>query len=87
MMPESGVQSHYITASNVNALLRVDDNLEAHCLRCLHTFAGIGAQQRLDLHTPTCEGILSGGVQRITMPKEGENILKFKDFDKGLHVP
>ena len=44
---------HYITVSNIQALLRGDaHNEEAHCLRCLHTFAGVGAASRLAQHRP-----------------------------------
>ena len=48
---EETAKSHYITVSNVNALLRVDSNYEAHCLRCLHTFAGANSKANLECHT------------------------------------
>ena len=81
---------HYITVTNLPALLRGGaHNEEAHCVRCLHTFAGVGAAVRLEAHRPECRGINGGGVQRVTMPsaEDGKNILEFKDYQKILRAP
>jgi len=79
---------HYITVSNIQALLRGEaQNEEAHCLRCFHTFAGVGAASRLAQHRPECCGINGGGVQRVTMPTPDKNILEFTDYEKKLRAP
>ena len=31
---------HYTAITNFNALMRYDNNIERHCMRCLHAFAG-----------------------------------------------
>ena len=80
---EETAKSHYITVSNVNALLRVDSNYEAHCLRCLHTFAGANSKANLERHMQNpC------GNKVCEFPTPGKNdMLKFDDFDKKLKVP
>jgi hypothetical protein len=79
---------HYITVTSLSFLLRGGaHNEEAHCVRCLYTFAGVGAAERLEKHRPECRGINGGGVQRVTMPSADNNILEFKDFEKTLRVP
>ncbi len=57
------------------------------CVRCLYTFAGVGAAERLVKHRPECRG--NGGVQRVTMPtaEDGKNILEFREFEMTLRAP
>ena len=81
---------HYITVTSLSALLRGDArNEEAHCTRCLYTFAGVGATERLEKHRPECRGINGGGVQRVTMPsaEDDNNIFEFSEFEYTLRAP
>jgi hypothetical protein len=74
----------------VGRLLRgISRNEEAHCLRCLQTFAGDGATARLEKHRSECRSINGGSVQRVTMPsaEDGKNILEFGDYEKTLRAP
>jgi hypothetical protein len=80
---KEGVKSHYITVTNVEALVRMDSNAEATCWYCMHTFAGKSARKNLEQHQRhPCD------TQRVELPIKGENdILEFSDWEKVFNVP
>jgi len=70
---------HYIAIKSFSKLTATDSNEHATCRRCLYSFSGVGAKQRLTEHSPLCQGINGGGHQKITMPEPG-TLKKFKDY-------
>lgn len=77
-------KAHYCLIRNLNTFLhRTKSSKQAfyYCTYCLHGFI---RQDLLDIHVEHCS---SNGPQKIQLPKPGENILEFKDFEKTLRVP
>ena len=50
-----------------------------HCMQCF------SSERVLNDHKEIC--IIINGMQAITMPKKGDNILKYKDFHRQQAVP
>ena len=79
-----GDKAHYCLIQNLNRFLhRSKTSKQAfyYCPYCLHGFI---RQELLDMHFEHCS---TNGPQKVQLPKPGENILEFKDFQKPLGVP
>ena len=78
-------KKHYVLIKDFNAFMY---NQSKHkegkhfCMYCLQCFS---SERILANHVNNCLTI--NGVQAINMPKQGENILKFNNFQKQLPVP
>ena len=86
MLIESGEIQHYCYVKRESALLfdqSKNRNAKHYCMLCLTGFS------RADLlvdHKKHCNGV-NGRPTRIDMPKEGENILAFKNYQKQMKAP
>ena len=86
MLIESGEIQHYCYVKRESALLfdqSKNGNAKHYCMLCLTGFS------RADLlvdHKKHCNGV-NGRPTRIDMPKEGENILAFKNYQKQMKAP
>ena len=79
-----GDKTHYCLIRNLNKFLyrtKTSNQTFFYCPYCLHGFI---RKQPLDMHIEYCS---KNGPQKIQLPKPGENILQFKDFEKTLAVP
>ena len=52
------------------------------CKYCMHAFS---REDLLEEHTSQCMAL--NGAQKTSLPEEGENILEFTNYHKGLKVP
>lgn len=78
-------KSHYVWIKNLNRLLSFDDNARLFCPYCLHGFVKRrNGSVNLEKHKPLCRNY---GAQRIILPEEGDNIIKFRDFEKQQKAP
>ena len=86
MLIETGKIQHYCYVKRESALLfdqSKNRNAKHYCMMCLTGFS------RADLlvdHKKYCNGV-NGRPTRIEMPKEGENILAFKNYQKQMKAP
>ena len=86
MLIESGKIQHYCYVKRESALLfdqSKNRNAKHYCMMCLTGFS------RADLlvdHKKYCNGV-NGRPTRIEMPKEGENILAFQNYQKQMKAP
>ena len=86
MLIESGKIQHYCWVKRESALLfdqSKNRNAKHYCMMCLTGFS------RADLlvdHKKYCNGV-NGRPTRIEMPKEGENILAFQNYQKQMKAP
>ena len=80
-----GENSHYCWIKNLSRLVSSQcsnaNGKKYICNRCLHYFY---SEQKLEAHKIDCRKMNDCAV---TLPKPGENILKFKNFSKKLEVP
>ena len=77
-------KAHYCLIQNLNKFLhRTKSSKQTfyYCPYCLHGFI---RQELLDIHIEYCS---SNEPQKVQLPKPGENVLEFKDFEKTLRVP
>lgn len=75
--------SHYCLIKNLNRFLGHTHKAKRqyfYCHRCLHGFT---SRVLLDKHRPYCDRF---DFQKVEFPKEGENILEFRDFHKSMRV-
>ena len=94
LLYDAAGRHHFVACRNVGALFRDKHNgEEATCLRCLHTYSGDGAKDRLEDHSPHCHGVNGGqhGVQRTVCPEVNEDgtkpVIEFKDFHARIRLP
>ena len=86
MLIETGKIQHYCYVKRESALLfdqSKNRNAKHYCMMCLTGFS------RADLlvdHKKYCNGV-NGRPTRIEMPKEGENILAFQNYQKQMKAP
>ena len=82
LLTEKEGNYHYSTITSFSRLVRmqVSKHHGKHffCYRCLHGFI---RQDLLDNHVELCKNVTA---QRITMPSEKDNILKFTNIQKQL---
>ena len=88
LLLQSGDNYHYVWIKNLNKLLadpRSTNHSKAFCPYCLHGFnKDRNGESNLEKHKPFC---LAYGPQRVVLPEEGENILKFTDVAKQQKIP
>ena len=78
-------KKHYVLIKDFNAFMynQLKHKERKHfCMYCLQCFS---SERVLANHVNNCLTI--NGAQAINMPKQGENILKFNNFNKQLPVP
>ena len=78
-------KKHYVLIKDLNAFMYNQSKHKERkhfCMYCLQCFS---SERILANHVNNCLTI--NGAQAINMPKQGENILKFNNFDKQLKVP
>ena len=78
-------KKHYVLIKDFNAFMYNQSKHKERkhfCMYCLQCFS---SERILANHVNNCLTI--NGVQAINMPKQGENILKFNNFQKQLPVP
>ena len=78
-------KKHYVLIKDFNTFMynQTKHKEEKHfCMYCLQCFS---SERILANHVNNCLTI--NGAQAINMPKQGENILKFNNFQKQLPVP
>ena len=78
-------KKHYVLIKDFNAFMynqTKHKNKRHFCMYCLQCFS---SERILGNHVNTCLTI--NGNQAISMPKQGENILRFNNFHKQLPVP
>ena len=81
-----GENQHYVWIKDLGRIINKHNKHEHKlfpCRRCIHPFS---RQDLLDAHIKDCKGI-SKKPQRIVMPEEGKNILKFQNHHKQMRVP
>ena len=86
MMTAQGENTHYSYVKRLTALLYDQNrhNESKHfCERCLH---GYKTKVLLERHMPECKGLLKSPT-RTEMPKEGENKMKFQNYNKQMKAP
>ena len=77
--------SHYCYIKNFNRLMYSQNKHKCakyFCKHCLHAFSSEGL---LHKHEPEC--MIINGMQKIQLPEEGRNRLKFVNQHKGLKCP
>lgn len=81
-----GDKYHYVWIKNLNRLLSFDrSNSRVFCPYCLHGFEKKrNGEKNLEKHKPYCKPY---GPQRIILPEEGEDIVRFTDFAKQQRIP
>ena len=78
-------KKHYVLIKDFNAFMYNQSKHKERkhfCIYCLQCFS---SERILANHVNNCLTI--NGAQAINMPKQGENILKFNNFQKQLPVP
>ena len=78
-------KKHYILIKDFNALMYNQSKHKERkhfCMYCLQCFS---SERVLANHVNNCLTI--NGAQAINMPKQGENILKFNNYNKELPIP
>ena len=86
MLTKKGENTHYSFVKRLSALLYDQNrhNESKHfCERCLH---GYSRRELLERHKLECKGLLKSPT-RTEMPKEGENMMAFKNFYKQMKAP
>ncbi|KAJ8666080.1 hypothetical protein QAD02_007742 [Eretmocerus hayati] len=85
LLVERGDISHYCTIKHLSRLSSSGVNLHGHkvfiCEICFHSFS---SQSRLDRHSQDCKTM---NECKITLPKEDEKILQFRDHWKKQDLP
>ena len=86
MMTTQGENTHYSYVKRLSALFfdqSKNSNSKYFCERCLH---GYTTAALLERHKPECKGLLKSPT-RTEMPKEGENKMKFQNYNKQTKAP
>ena len=86
MLTTNGEKTHYSYVKRLSALLfdqSKNSNSKHFCERCLH---GYTTEELLERHKPECKGLLKSPT-RTEMPKEGENKMKFQNYNKQMKAP
>src|SRR5688572_16215475 len=81
-----GENQHYVWIKDLGRIINKHNKHEHKlfpCRRCIHPFS---RQDLLLAHIKDCKGI-SDKPQRIVIPEEGKNILKFQNHHKQMRVP
>ena len=84
LLIKNGELSHWCLIKNLNRFLSKTKNhndLQYFCCYCLHGFT---KESLLKNHIPFCS---PNGPQRIELPSESDNILRFNDFSKTQKLP
>lgn len=78
--------SHYTWIKDLNKLYNgsKDGSKRFFCDRCITS--NYSTEEDLDKHKEVCEGVENAAV-RVEMPKNGKNILKFKNMQNKMPVP
>ena len=82
-------KNHYVWVKNFNRLLCNNKitlkDTKVFCPSCMYGFVKrYNGEQRLAEHLEYCSEL---SPQRVILPKKGEEIIKFKDFEKSLKLP
>ena len=86
MLTTQGENTHYSLVKRLTALLYDQNrhNESKHfCERCLH---GYSRRDLLERHKPECKGLLKTPTRTET-PKQDENKMSFKNFQKQMKAP
>ena len=86
LLLDDGEKFHYTLIKDLNALLRRGShNAKSFCPYCLHGFDKRTTNDvKMKEHMEEC---FTYGGQKVKMPEEGENFIKFKDIHKQLRHP
>ena len=76
---------HYVFIKDFNSSMYNQSKHKERKHFCMHCLQWFSSERILANHVKNCLTI--NGNQAINMPKKGENILKFNNFDKQLPVP
>ena len=83
LLLKNGEQLHYCLIKSLSRLLKEQGNYcnkRYYCNYCLHAFT---SQKALDNHDELCS---KTEAQRVFLPKQGENVLEFKNVHKQERV-
>ena len=79
------MKSHYCWIKDLSKLLSKQcsdrNGKKFFCNRCLHYFR---TQEKHDLHKVNCSKINNCAIE---LPRPGEDVLKFKNFEKKIPIP
>ena len=84
LLISDGVNRHFCLIRNISRLLgdrTKSKNAQHYCNYCLH---GFKKKETLENHLPYCS---TKAPQKVSLPKDSEKWLKFKNHAKGLKVP
>ena len=85
LLIEKDGNKHYVLIKDFNKLMynktkhKERKHFFMHCMQCF------SSERVLNDHKEIC--IIINGMQAITMPKKGDNILKYKDFHRQQAIP
>lgn len=78
-------KSHYALITDLNRFLSRSKSVKNRSFFCPYCLHGFIRHDLLTNHLPCCS---TNGPQKVELPVEGQNdILEFKDIEKGLKVP
>ena len=78
-------KKHYVLIKDFNAFMYNQSKHKERKYFCMYCLQCFSSERVLANHVNNCLTI--NGEQAINMPKQGENILKFNNFNKQLPVP
>ena len=85
LLIEKDEKNHYVLIKDFNKLMYNQTKHKERKHFCMHCMQCFSSERVLSNHKEIC--IIINGMQAITMPKKGDNILKYKDFHRQLPVP
>ena len=80
-------QSHYCYIKSLNKLFTTNTTQGIKVFFCERCLQGYSSQHVLYDHLFYCRGIKCRYATKIKMPKEGQNILKLKNYENPMKVP
>ena len=87
MLISQDKQSHYCYIKSLNRLRYDQHNTGHKVFFCERYPQGFSSQNVLDDHLFCCRGIKCRPENKIEMPKEGKNIVKFENYQNQMKVP
>ena len=81
-------QHHYTTITDWHKFCNsIDKNKTRTCEYCLHRFLGPKCVENLEEHEIYCRGINDHQVQKVTVPKLEDSIMKFEKYKNQSKTP
>ena len=85
LLIEKDENKHYVLIKDFNKFMYNKTKHKERKHFCMHCMQCFSSERVLNDHKEIC--IIINGMQAITMPKKGSNILKYKDFHRQQAVP